>query len=173
MYLLYICIVLIVITVFIVLIVCMYCTYCNYCIYCTYCIYVLYLLYKHFNGKKIINCCTVNAVNRARDMARARAKGYRARLAETLGGLSEDSIHTIRAIGRDIGLRLSAPNPSISSKHLFGRGVAMPACGYTATQLFYFYFFYFFYIFFYYTRKRIVGILKTKQKNNKKTKIKN
>ena len=38
-------------------------------------------------------------------------------VAETLGGLSEDSIHTIRAIGRDIGLRLSSPNPSIS-KHL-------------------------------------------------------
>ena len=42
-------------------------------------------------------------------------------VAETLGGLSEDSIHTIRAIGHDIGLRLSSPNPSISSKHLFGR----------------------------------------------------
>ena len=42
-------------------------------------------------------------------------------VAETLGGLSKDSIHTIRAIGRDIGLRLSSPNPSISSKHLFGR----------------------------------------------------
>ena len=42
-------------------------------------------------------------------------------VAETLGGLSEDSIHTIRAIGHDIGLHLSSPNPSISSKHLFGR----------------------------------------------------
>ena len=42
-------------------------------------------------------------------------------IAETLGGLSEDSIHTIRAIGRDIGLRLSSSNPLISSKHLFGR----------------------------------------------------
>ena len=42
-------------------------------------------------------------------------------VAETLVGLSEDSIHTIRAIGRAIGLRSSSPNPSISSKHLFGR----------------------------------------------------
>ena len=33
-------------------------------------------------------------------------------VAETLGGLSEDSILTIRAIGRAIGLRSSAPDPT-------------------------------------------------------------
>lgn len=42
-------------------------------------------------------------------------------VAETLGGLSEDSILTIRAIGRAIGLRSSAPDPTITTKHLFGR----------------------------------------------------
>ena len=42
-------------------------------------------------------------------------------VAETLGGLSEDAIHTIRVIGRAIGIRSCSPNPSTSTKHLFSR----------------------------------------------------
>ena len=40
---------------------------------------------------------------------------------ETLGGLSEDAIHTIRAIGHAIGIRSCSPDPSTSTKHLFSR----------------------------------------------------
>ena len=56
-------------------------------------------------------------------------------LAETLGGLSEDSILNIRAIGRAIGLRTSSPDPSISSKHLFGRVAIILWCGNASLRL--------------------------------------
>ena len=42
-------------------------------------------------------------------------------VAETLGGLGEDTIRTVAAIGRAIGHRSGSPDPSSTSKHLFGR----------------------------------------------------
>ena len=42
-------------------------------------------------------------------------------VAETLGGLGEDTIRTVAAIGRAIGDRSGSPDPSSTSKHLFGR----------------------------------------------------
>ena len=41
-------------------------------------------------------------------------------MAETLGGLAEDAIITIRAIGYAIGQRTSSPDSASSTKHLFG-----------------------------------------------------
>ena len=60
---------------------------------------------------------------------------------ETLGGLSEDIISTIRAIGRAVGQRSGASDPSRTSKQLFGRvAIALwrvtPVCGYTCIQPF-------------------------------------
>ena len=40
---------------------------------------------------------------------------------ETLGGLSEDTISTIRAIGRAVGQRSGTSDLSRTTKHLFGR----------------------------------------------------
>ncbi len=42
-------------------------------------------------------------------------------VAETLGGLAEDFISTIRDIGRSIGLRSGAEGDKTTTKHLFGR----------------------------------------------------
>ncbi len=42
-------------------------------------------------------------------------------VAETLGGLAEDFISTIRDIGRSIGLRSGADGDKTTTKHLFGR----------------------------------------------------
>ena len=61
-------------------------------------------------------------------------------VAETLGGLAEDTIQTVAAIGRAIDNRSGPSDPSSTSKHLFGRlampcGVTMPAFGCTATHL--------------------------------------
>ena len=42
-------------------------------------------------------------------------------VAETLGGLAEDTIHTVRSIGRAITDRAGSPDPAITSRHLFGR----------------------------------------------------
>ena len=38
---------------------------------------------------------------------------------ETLGGSNEDTISTIHTLGQAIGKRVTAPDPSISFKHLF------------------------------------------------------
>ena len=40
---------------------------------------------------------------------------------ETLGGLAEDTILTIRSIGQAIGQRVGSLDPSISTRHLFHR----------------------------------------------------
>ena len=42
-------------------------------------------------------------------------------VAETLGGLAEDTIHTVRSINRAIADRAGSPDPAITSWHLFGR----------------------------------------------------
>ncbi len=42
-------------------------------------------------------------------------------VAETLGGLADDFVSTIRDIGRSIGLRSGADGDKITTKHLFGR----------------------------------------------------
>ena len=42
-------------------------------------------------------------------------------VAETLGGLADDFISTIRDISRSIGLRSGADGDKITTKHLFGR----------------------------------------------------
>ena len=42
-------------------------------------------------------------------------------VAETMGGLAEDTIHTVRSIGRAITDRAGSPDPAITSRHLFGR----------------------------------------------------
>ena len=42
-------------------------------------------------------------------------------VAETLGGLGEDTIRTVAAIGRAIADRSGSPDPSSTSKNLFGR----------------------------------------------------
>ena len=42
-------------------------------------------------------------------------------VAETLGGLVEDAITTIRAIGQAVGQRSGSPDPITSTRHLFGR----------------------------------------------------
>ena len=42
-------------------------------------------------------------------------------VAETLGGLADDFISTIRDIGRSIGLRSGADQDIVTTKHLFGR----------------------------------------------------
>ena len=47
-------------------------------------------------------------------------------VAETLGGLGEDTIRTVAAIGRAIGDRSGSPDPSSTSKHLFGRLASSP-----------------------------------------------
>ena len=40
---------------------------------------------------------------------------------ETLGGLAEDSISTIHAIGEAVGQRMGTPVSTSTAKHLFGR----------------------------------------------------
>ena len=60
---------------------------------------------------------------------------------ETLGDLSEDTISTIRAIGRAVGQRSGTSDPSRTSKQLCGRvAIALwrvtPVCGYTGIQPF-------------------------------------
>ena len=42
-------------------------------------------------------------------------------VAETLGGLAEDTISTITSISRAIADRSSSPDPAATSRHLFGR----------------------------------------------------
>ena len=42
-------------------------------------------------------------------------------VAETLGGLAEDAITTIRAIGQAVGQRSGSLDPTTSTRHLFGR----------------------------------------------------
>ena len=42
-------------------------------------------------------------------------------VAETLGGLAKDTISMVRSIGRVLSQRASSPDPSTSTKHLFGR----------------------------------------------------
>ena len=42
------------------------------------------------------------------------------RVAETLGGLAEDTIHTVRTIGHAIADRAGSPDPAITSRHLAG-----------------------------------------------------
>ena len=52
-------------------------------------------------------------------------------MAETLEGLTKDTVSTVRSIGRALGQRASPPDPFTSTNHLFGRlaGEAMPALG--------------------------------------------
>ena len=40
---------------------------------------------------------------------------------ETLGGLAEDTIHTLRTLGKAIGQRSCSLDPSLATKHLFAR----------------------------------------------------
>ena len=47
-------------------------------------------------------------------------------VAETLGGLAEDTIRMTRAIGKALGKRTNPDDPSTSTKHLFGcRAIAL------------------------------------------------
>ena len=40
---------------------------------------------------------------------------------ETLGGLAEDTIHTLRTLGKAIGQCSCSLDPSLATKHLFAR----------------------------------------------------
>ena len=42
-------------------------------------------------------------------------------MTETLGGLAEDTIHTLRTLGKAIGQRSCSLDPSLATKHLFAR----------------------------------------------------
>ena len=67
------------------------------------------------------HACTHAQSNVALALALALGLHFIPLVAETLGGLADDTIQTVRSIGKAIADRVGTTNSSNSSKHLFGR----------------------------------------------------